>query len=90
MTNPIDIIANAIRARHGLPPATGLTLDDGFAEDVATALSTLDHPEIVRYAAEVLRDDANSLGLPAAVRHLSSGERRAVALVVLHSIVGGA
>jgi hypothetical protein len=90
MSTPIDIIANAIRAIHNLPPVTGLTLDDGFGADVATALSTLTHPEIVRHAAQVLRDDANWLGLPAEVRNLSAEQRRSVALVVLHSIVEGA
>lgn len=83
---PIDIIANAIRADHGLAPTSGVTLDN-IGGNVATALNALVDPDVVAYAAQALRDDDGSLGIPNAVRHMSSGERRVVALVVLHSIV---
>ncbi len=83
--HPIDIIANAIRRRHGLPPQEGFTLDD-LGNDVADVITALDLPPIVRHAAEALRDDDGSLGVPDAVRFLPADQRRVVALVVLHSI----
>ncbi len=84
-THPIDVIANAIRRRYNLPPVEGLTLDD-LPENVADTITALDLPQVVRHAAEVLRDDDGSLGVPDAVRHMSADQRRTVALVVLHSI----
>lgn len=79
-THPIDVIGNAIRARRGLPPASGMTLNDGFGEDVAIAVTALTDRRIVAHAAAALRQSGwtDRDGVTA----------EAVARVVLRSVGG--
>ncbi len=87
MTNPIDAIGNAIRARHGLPPTSGLTLDDGFGEDVAIAINALTQDAVIIHAARALAaDTASRPNSPLHAANMTVAEYEHLARVVLRSV----